>query len=67
MPNAEPGVLFPYQERPENLPMQFKVRFDQKVFLDLSRQGMQQLAQVLKEDSEKTYIEPGRESHERER
>ncbi|MDE1177148.1 MAG: glycogen debranching protein [Edaphobacter sp.] len=28
MPNAEPGVLFPYQERPESLPMQFKVRFD---------------------------------------
>lgn len=30
MPNAEPGVLFPYQERPESLPMQFKVRFDPK-------------------------------------
>ncbi|MDG0816302.1 monovalent cation:proton antiporter-2 (CPA2) family protein [Bdellovibrio svalbardensis] len=42
---------------------QFKVRFDQKVFLDVSRQGMQQLAQVLKEDSEKTYIEPGKELH----
>lgn len=37
---------------------QFKVRDDQKVFLDVSRQGMQQLAQVLREDTEKTYIEP---------
>ncbi len=44
---------------------QFKVRDNQKVFLDLSRQGMQQLAQVLKEDAEKTYIEPGRDHHER--
>ena len=28
MPNAEPGVLFPYQERPESLPIQFKVRYE---------------------------------------
>ena len=28
MPNSEPGVLSPYQERPTNLPLQFKVRFD---------------------------------------
>lgn len=41
---------------------QFKVRDDQKVFLDLSRQGMAQLAQVLKEDAEKTYIEPRNET-----
>ena len=41
---------------------QFKVRHDQKVFLDLSRQGAAQLAQVLKEDAEKTYIEPRKET-----
>ncbi|HWU42826.1 MAG TPA: NAD-binding protein, partial [Bdellovibrio sp.] len=41
---------------------QYKVRYDQKLFLDLARLGTQQLAQVLKEDSEKTYIEP-RELH----
>lgn len=28
MPNSTPGVMFPYQERPENLPVQFKVHFD---------------------------------------
>jgi monovalent cation:proton antiporter-2 (CPA2) family protein len=36
---------------------QFKVRKDEKVFLDVARQGVQQLAQVLREDSEKTYID----------
>lgn len=35
---------------------QFKVRHDQKDFIDVSRQGMEQLAQVLKEDAEKTYL-----------
>lgn len=28
MPNATPGVQFPYQERPQTLPMQFKVRYE---------------------------------------
>ncbi|WP_374034860.1 monovalent cation:proton antiporter-2 (CPA2) family protein [Bdellovibrio bacteriovorus] len=37
---------------------QFKVRHDQKTFIDVSRQAAQQLAQVLKEDAEKTYIDP---------
>lgn len=37
---------------------QYKVRHDQKSFIDVSRQAVQQLAQVLKEDAEKTYIEP---------
>lgn len=36
---------------------QYKVRHDEKVFLDLSRQGAEQLARVLREDAEKTYIE----------
>ncbi|HEX7676233.1 MAG TPA: monovalent cation:proton antiporter-2 (CPA2) family protein [Bdellovibrio sp.] len=40
---------------------QYKVRHDQKVFIDVSRLGQQQLAQVLKEDLEKTYIEPRKE------
>lgn len=44
---------------------QYKVRHDQKMFLDLSRLGTQQLAQVLKEDAEKTYIEPSKDIHER--
>jgi voltage-gated potassium channel Kch len=44
---------------------QYKVRDDQKVFLDLARQGVQQLAQVLREDDEKTYIEPRSEDNER--
>ncbi|MNJ92633.1 Glutathione-regulated potassium-efflux system protein KefC [compost metagenome] len=38
------------------LEKQFAVRNDQKGFLDVSRQGVEQLAQVLREDSEKTYI-----------
>lgn len=37
---------------------QFKVRHDQKQFLDVTRQGAEQLAQVLKEDEERTYIKP---------
>lgn len=37
---------------------QYKVRHDQNSFIDVSRLGVQQLAQVLKEDAEKTYIEP---------
>ncbi|MBO9665498.1 MAG: cation:proton antiporter [Bdellovibrio sp.] len=36
---------------------QYKLRHDQKLFLDVSRQGMQQLAQVLREDQTQTYIE----------
>lgn len=36
---------------------QYKVRHDEKVFLDVSRQGAEQLARVLREDTEKTYIE----------
>ncbi|RYZ90621.1 MAG: potassium:proton antiporter, partial [Proteobacteria bacterium] len=40
---------------------QFKVRKDEKVFLDISRQGSQQLAQVLREDSQRTYIETANE------
>ena len=36
---------------------QFKVRKDHKILIDLSRQGIQQLAQVLREDTDKTYIE----------
>jgi voltage-gated potassium channel Kch len=36
---------------------QYKVRHDEKVFLDISRQGAEQLARVLREDIEKTYIE----------
>lgn len=36
---------------------QYKVRHDEKVFLDLSRQGAEQLAKVLREDIEKTYID----------
>jgi len=36
---------------------QYKVRHDEKVFLDVSRQGAEQLARVLREDIEKTYIE----------
>ena len=28
MPNATPGIMAPYQERPQALPLQFKVRFD---------------------------------------
>jgi hypothetical protein len=28
MPNATPGPMAPYQERPQALPLQFKVRFD---------------------------------------
>lgn len=36
---------------------QFKVRKDDEVLIDVSRQGVQQLAQVLREDSDKTYIE----------
>ncbi|MCU1319877.1 MAG: hypothetical protein JWP98_1395, partial [Edaphobacter sp.] len=30
MPNATPGVMAPYQERPQALPLQFKVHFDPK-------------------------------------
>ncbi len=30
MPNASPGVMAPYQERPQSLPLQFKVHFDPK-------------------------------------
>ncbi|WP_413288135.1 monovalent cation:proton antiporter-2 (CPA2) family protein [Bdellovibrio sp. HCB337] len=37
---------------------QYKVRHDEKTFLDVSRQGAEQLARVLREDAEKTYIEP---------
>ncbi|MFM6927153.1 MAG: monovalent cation:proton antiporter-2 (CPA2) family protein [Bdellovibrio sp.] len=37
---------------------QYKVRHDHKLFLDTSRQGMEQLAQVLREDQTQTYIEP---------
>lgn len=37
---------------------QYKVRHDEKTFLDVSRQGVEQLARVLREDAEKTYIEP---------
>lgn len=37
---------------------QYKVRHDEKTFLDVSRQGVEQLARVLREDLEKTYIEP---------
>jgi len=36
---------------------QYKVRHDEKGFLDFSRQGAEQLARVLREDAEKTYIE----------
>ncbi|MFS4461219.1 monovalent cation:proton antiporter-2 (CPA2) family protein [Bdellovibrio sp. HCB2-146] len=36
---------------------QYKVRHDQKDFINVSRLGTQQLAQVLKEDLEKTYID----------
>lgn len=36
---------------------QYKVRDDQKGFLDVSKQGTEQLAKVLKEDSEKSYIQ----------
>lgn len=36
---------------------QYKVRHDEKVMLDVSRQGAEQLAKVLREDAEKTYIE----------
>ncbi|WP_413557378.1 monovalent cation:proton antiporter-2 (CPA2) family protein [Bdellovibrio sp. HCB209] len=36
---------------------QYKLRHDQKQFLDVSRQGMQQLAQVLREDQTQTYID----------
>lgn len=35
---------------------QFKVRHDQDQYVDISRLGMEQLAQVLKEDAQKTYI-----------
>jgi len=30
MPNATPGIMAPYQERPQALPLQFLVRFDPK-------------------------------------
>ncbi|MEK2688401.1 monovalent cation:proton antiporter-2 (CPA2) family protein [Bdellovibrio sp. GT3] len=36
---------------------QYKYRNDQKQFLDISRQGMQQLAEVLREDQRQTYID----------
>lgn len=36
---------------------QYKVRHNDKDFLDVSRQGAEQLAQVLREDSAKTYID----------
>jgi voltage-gated potassium channel Kch len=36
---------------------QYKVRHDEKIFIDISRQGAEQLARVLREDIEKTYIE----------
>ncbi|QDK45861.1 potassium:proton antiporter [Bdellovibrio sp. ZAP7] len=36
---------------------QYKVRHDQKLFLDTSRQGMQQLSEVLREDQIRTYID----------
>lgn len=36
---------------------QYKVRHDEKVFIDLSRQGAEQLARVLREDAAKTYID----------
>jgi voltage-gated potassium channel Kch len=36
---------------------QFKVRHDKTSFLNLARLGTQQLAQVLREDIEKTYID----------
>jgi voltage-gated potassium channel Kch len=36
---------------------QFRVRKDEKTFLDVTRQGTEQLAQVLREDADKTYIE----------
>ncbi|MFZ4403639.1 MAG: monovalent cation:proton antiporter-2 (CPA2) family protein [Pseudobdellovibrionaceae bacterium] len=35
---------------------QSKVRHNEKSFIDISRQGADQLAQVLQEDAEKTYI-----------
>jgi len=39
---------------------QYKVRHDEKVYLDVSRHGAEQLAQVLREDSAQSYIEtPG--------
>lgn len=30
MPNAQPGIMAPYQERPQTYPLQFKLRFDPK-------------------------------------
>lgn len=30
MPNASPGIMVPYQERPQAFPLQFKVHFDPK-------------------------------------
>jgi voltage-gated potassium channel Kch len=39
---------------------QFKVRDDDASMLSLSRQGVIQLAEVLKEDETRSYVEPGR-------
>lgn len=30
MPNTQPGIMAPYQERPQTYPLQFKLRFDPK-------------------------------------
>lgn len=52
------GIIERFRKHDEiMLVKQFKVRHDQKGFIDVSRQGMEQLAQVLKEDSERTYLE----------
>lgn len=40
---------------------QFKVRNDPNLYLDVSRLGMEQLAQVLKEDAQKSYVDSGSE------
>ncbi|WP_415063954.1 monovalent cation:proton antiporter-2 (CPA2) family protein [Bdellovibrio sp.] len=40
---------------------QFKVRNDANLYLDVSRLGMDQLAQVLKEDAQKSYVDSGSE------
>ncbi|WP_413574801.1 monovalent cation:proton antiporter-2 (CPA2) family protein [Bdellovibrio sp. HCB290] len=59
MPAARARSIIERFHRHDEIMMenQYKYRHDQKQFLDLSREGMRQLAQVLREDQTQTYID----------
>lgn len=61
MPGSSPGLLAPYQERPKDYPLEFKVAFDPKrdanvyfplvTILSLEKQGPEVRQQLLEESS----------------